>query len=255
MGDASSSLGVEVRKDSGPFPPTLLVVMPVFNEEASLAGVIEEWMLELRRWLDDFLVLAIDDGSKDRSLERLMQARDRHGARLEVHTRENRGHGASCLEGYREAVARGIPWVFQIDSDGQCDPRFFGRMWQMREGWDVIYGRRVGRDDGVARLVASWVLKMVLLLLEGVSCVDANSPYRLMRTPILQGRLEAAENVHLANVALAVMLRRDDAVRHASTSICFRKRRGGVASVRLAQLGRKALQLVSQLKKLRHEAR
>lgn len=229
--------------------------MPVFNEQDSIAGVVDEWMHELRRWLDDFLLLAIDDGSKDLSVERLLEARARHGGRMEIRSRQNKGHGATCLEGYREAFARSIPWVFQIDSDGQCDPRFFERIWQKRDDCDVAYGRRVWRDDGIFRMAATWLLKLVLLALEGVSCTDPNSPYRLMRTRSLAGRLDAIESVQLANVALAVLLRRDPDMRHAAVPIRFRKRSGGVSSVKPGQFGRKALELVKQLKALRHGAR
>ena len=58
------------------------------------------------------------------------ELREQLGPRLEILDRENRGHGQSCLQGYRIARERGVPWVFQIDSDGQCDPRFFEGLWQ-----------------------------------------------------------------------------------------------------------------------------
>ena len=229
-------------------PLELLVVMPVFNEEESLAGVVDEWLPELARWVDDFAILAIDDGSTDATNHRLKQMCKQHGLKLEIRSRENRGHGASCVEGYRDAVERRIPWVFQIDSDGQCDPRFFGRLWQKREDFDVIYGARVWREDGLVRMAASCLLKFVLLVQERVYCVDPNSPYRLMRSSVLADRLDAVEPVYLANVALAVLLRRDPTVRHGSVPIHFRERSGGVASIKLKQFGRKALELMKQLR-------
>ena len=46
-------------------------------------------------------------------------------------------------------------YVFQIDSDGQCDPRYFASLWRLREQFTVVYGVRTTRDDGLARVLIS----------------------------------------------------------------------------------------------------
>ncbi len=178
---------IDISPRSAPFGAMhpareLLVVLPVFNEQASIRKVVVEWMLELENWTDDFLFLAINDGSKDGTAAALARLKMQFGERLEVHERENRGHGQTCLEGYRLACERGFKYVLQIDSDGQCDPQYFFRFWRDRDRYDVIYGRRARRDDGLRRKVASLVLKLALLIRCGVHCEDANVPYRLMRT-------------------------------------------------------------------------
>lgn len=225
--------------------------MPVFNEEASVARVIDEWVPVLRREAGAFQWLVIDDGSTDATWSRLTEARERHGPCLELVRRGNRGHGASCVEGYRAAVDRRVPWVFQIDSDGQCDPRYFARVWAARHGGEVVYGARRWRDDGIFRMAASWVLKVLLLVGEGVYCADPNTPYRLMRTGAIAAKLDAAARVDLANVALAVLLRRDAAIRQAVVPIRFRKRFGGVSSVKWDRFAASAGKLRSQLRALR----
>ncbi len=105
----------------------LLIVLPVFNEEASVRKVVVEWIQEVENWSDHFLLLVINDGSTDGTAKALNRLKAQFGDRLEIHERENRGHGQSCLEGYRIACERGIEYVFQIDSDGQCDPQYFFR--------------------------------------------------------------------------------------------------------------------------------
>jgi dolichol-phosphate mannosyltransferase len=121
-------------------PPELAVVIPVYNEQDSIRKVICEWMGELDRWCEDYVVLAINDGSSDRSLEELRLLQKRCGPRLLLTTRQNCGHGQTCLEGYRQSSMMGAQYVFQIDSDGQCDPRYFHRLWSLREQFTVIYG-------------------------------------------------------------------------------------------------------------------
>ena len=228
-----------------------MVVMPVYNEEASARKVVNEWFPVIAGCTPDFVFLAIDDGSKDATLEVLQELRTQFGARFEIVTRKNRGHGQSCLEGYHAAIDRNIPWVFQIDSDGQCDPQYFFRFWSMREEFDVIYGRRYRRDDGWRRVVASFVLRLTLLISCGVNCVDANVPYRLMRTEILRGLVDRIPaTFHLANIALSVLLRGLPKVRQGVVKIRFLQRYGGEPSVTLGKFGSKATELVRQLKRL-----
>jgi dolichol-phosphate mannosyltransferase len=168
--------------DRSPASPELIVVMPAYNEQESLRKVVLEWFAELECWTDRFVFLAIDDGSRDDTRRVLERLREQLGPRFELLCHANRGHGQSCLVGYRMACERGIPWVLQIDSDGQCDPQFFHRFWRDRSRYDVIYGYRWRRDDGVRRMIASMVLKATLAFSCRTWCRDANVPYRLMQT-------------------------------------------------------------------------
>ena len=102
----------------------LYVVMPVYNEERALPDIFREWIPMLRATVGEFRLLAIDDGSRDESLTVLNQLAAQY-TELEVVHKNNTGHGQSCIFGYRLALDRGAKWVFQLDSDGQCDPRYF----------------------------------------------------------------------------------------------------------------------------------
>ena len=231
--------------------PELLIVMPVYNEQASVRKVVLEWFHELQNWTENFTILAINDGSQDASHLILRRLAEQLGSRLQILDQTNKGHGQSCLSGYREACRRQIPYVFQIDSDGQCDPQYFFRFWRDRESYDVIYGQRVRREDGWRRVLASYALRSTLLWIAQANCIDANVPYRLMRTARLLPVLDRIpSDFHLANVALAVLLKRDASWRQASVPIRFRERYGGEPSVRLGKFGEKARELHIQLRQL-----
>lgn len=233
----------------------LLVVMPIFNEEASLRQAVEEWFPAIQECVENFTFLAIDDGSRDGTPALLREIATERGGRFEVRTQDNRGHGQACLTGYREACARGVSFIFQIDSDGQCDPRYFARLWEMRQNCDVIYGRRVRRDDGFRRVLAGNILRWTVFAATGAWCVDPNVPYRLMRAEALPPYLQAIPaDFVLANVALAALLRKSKTWRHGSVPIHFRARHGGEPSVRLARFGKKAFELVRQLRRLHSPA-
>src|SRR5262249_32407637 len=192
-----------------PSVPELVVVMPVFNEQASVRKVAMEFFEEIENWTERFIFLALDDGSTDATPNVLERLRVQLGPRFVIVRHANRGHGQTCLAGYREAGARGAPHVLQIDSDGQCDPQYFFRFWRLRDRAAVIYGARTRRDDGFRRVLASLVLRIFLLIAFRVNCVDANVPYRLMKTEKIVPLLDRiGPDFNLANVGLAVALRR-----------------------------------------------
>ena len=231
--------------------PELMVIMPVYNEQASVRKVAREFFEEVQNWTERFVFLAIDDGSSDGTLALLEQLRAQFGERFEIHSRPNRGHGQSCVEGYAIAAGRGIPWVLQIDSDGQCDPQYFFRFWRLREGSDVIYGLRTRRDDGWRRIVASMVLRAYILVLFQTVCLDANVPYRLMRTAAIAPFLpKIPASFSLANIGLAILLKNDPALRHAYVPFHFRERYGGEPSVKFSLFGRKAVDLYRDIRRM-----
>ncbi len=237
-----------------PHSPELLIVMPVFNEQASVRKVVLEWFQELENWTENFVFLAINDGSTDGTGQILSRLREQLGPRFEILDQRNRGHGQSCLRGYRIAAERGVPYVFQIDSDGQCDPQYFFRFWRQREKFDVIYGRRTRREDGLRRVFASVVVQLFLLTLFQVRCVDANVPYRLMRTAAIAPFLPRVQReFSLANIGLAVLLRKNKrTVRHGAVPIHFRERYGGEPAVSFGKFGMKAGELYRQLRLMLH---
>ena len=230
-------------------PPDLLVVMPVFNEQASVESVIREWIAALQSVSPEFQLLVIDDGSTDHTARILNDLRNEFGERLEWKSRPNRGHGQTCVEGYHVAMDRGIPYVLQIDSDGQSDPRHFGEFWERRHQFDVIYGKRM-RGDGLQRVIASSILRIALKWLAKVDCVDANVPYRLMNTNACADGIRAVpEDLSLANVGLSVILKKNPSIRHGEVPIHFPPRRGGEPSVPISKFATKAIELFAQLKK------
>ncbi len=229
----------------------LVVVVPVYNEENALRAVVYEWFCELRKWTMDFIVLAIDDGSTDRSLHVLHQLRAELGCQLVVVTRPNVGHGQTCLEGYSAAVEMNAEYVLQIDSDGQCDPCWFSAFWEHRGEYDAVFGHRTRREDGAFRQIVSRVLRLFLLLAVHVSCPDANVPYRLMKISKIRTAIEAVpRSFSLANVALALLIR-ESGCSTMDIRISFRTRYVPRPNYTIVELCRKAMTLHSDIRRLK----
>lgn len=232
--------GPHVPSSVPPTTPELVLVVPVYNEEDAIVPVLEEWRSELERTVgkDRFSILVIDDGSTDATPARLASLA---WPELRVHRHANRGHGQSCLVGYSEAAKAGAPYVFQIDSDGQCDPAGFAGVWERRGRAAAIYGRRTTRDDGAARRLISSVLRISLKLARGTRLNDTNVPFRLYRAP--QAAAAAARvpaDFNLANIAMALLLEPEG---FEEVPIHFRDRLGGHPTVSLWGFAPKALRL------------
>ena len=229
--------------------PDLMVVMPAYNEAASIERVVREWQAALLSSGARFTLLIINDGSTDQSATILSKLQSDFGDCLQIISRPNKGHGQTCIEGYRIAIERDIPYILQIDSDGQSSPTHFAELWSLRNDYDVIYGKRK-RSDGLRRVIASWVLRVALGLVARVNCADANVPYRLMNTRSCAFAIQRIpEQIFLANVALAVLLRKHAEIRHGELSINFPPRVGGEPSVQFRKFAAKAIELFLQMKR------
>jgi dolichol-phosphate mannosyltransferase len=229
----------------------LAVVMPIYNEEANIAAVVAEWIEELRRLDIAFELLAINDGSRDGTGDALQDLAERYPDCVTLISKQNGGHGLACRTGYMLAVARAAPWTLQIDSDGQCDPRFFGAFWKARREADAIFGVRTTRDDGLSRVWISAICRGVASGLCGIDLKDANVPYRLIRTSALKKALaRVPEDFDMQNLALTVALRRNPAVTWKYMPIHFRARQGGRNSIQFRSIVRMGWELIRNLHRI-----
>ena len=166
-----------IEKDS------LVVIMPVYNEEGSIRNVLEKWIAFLKTLPEcsSFRIHVYNDGSRDRTGEILNELGKKYPESLVIHHKKNSGHGPSVLQGYREN-ARDAEWIFQIDSDDEMAPEPFKELWSSRKEYDFLTGRRKGRIQGAVRYGVSLVSRLAVRLFFGKTVWDVNTPYRLMRS-------------------------------------------------------------------------
>jgi len=228
---------------------SLWVVMPVYNEQDSVAGVVREWLPVLRRCEVPLTICLLNDGSTD-GTPRVIEGLRGEVPEIMAVTKPNTGHGQTCLTGYRMALDAGATWVFQLDSDGQCPAECFRALWDERRNASAIYGFRRQRDDGTLRLLLSRCVGLVGWLSFGVKVKDPNVPFRLMhRDALLDVVDRVPAGLQLANVAVALFQERQVGIRW--VDITFRERSAGAASVRGLTFLRRGIQLFRQLRELR----
>jgi dolichol-phosphate mannosyltransferase len=235
-------------------PAELAVVMPVYNEAANISAVLHEWFDYLSIVAPNFILFAVNDGSKDRTAEILGSLRNELGPRLRVVNKSNSGHGLACREGYELALCQGSPWIFQIDSDGQCDPAFFDTLYRNRAEYDCIFGYRRTRDDGIGRVFVSFCCRFLLCLMTGTYLPDPNVPYRLMRSSALRKALrKVTADFELQNIGLTFALKQQPELAWKYFPIHFRARRGGENSINYRKIVKMGINLLRDFRQLTHE--
>jgi glycosyltransferase involved in cell wall biosynthesis len=165
----------------------LAVVMPVYNEEACIAQVVESWLNVLTDLQVNFLMIVLDDGSTDATAKTLDRFAD--DTRVCIVHQANAGHGPTILRGYRQA-ANVADWVFQCDSDNEMSPESFSLLWEQRSDYNAVFGYRRGRQQSRGRSLVSWCSRLTVRLLFGSGVRDVNTPYRLMRSTVLYPIIE-----------------------------------------------------------------
>jgi dolichol-phosphate mannosyltransferase len=164
-------------------PCELALVMPVYNEEACIFGVIQSWEDELTRQGINFQMIVLNDGSQDGTEAILEKFRDHRP--VDIIHKKNSGHGPTILEGYRKAVCL-AQWVFQTDSDDEMKPGHFIELWSRRKDFDALIGIRQDRRQPILRRLTTMGSRLAVYLFFGKAVTDVNIPYRLIRASCLE---------------------------------------------------------------------
>ena len=169
-------------------PITYSVVVPLFNEEGNVEALSSRIVATMDGIGDTFEILFVDDGSRDRTPERLraLCTRDRR-VRVVRFTR-NYGQEAAVEALYLNARGR---WLIQLDGDLQHPPEEIPKLVAKKnEGYDVVYGVRHERKDSSFRVFGSRTMQWAMRSLMEIELPEDVSTFRLMSAPI--ARLVAA---------------------------------------------------------------
>jgi len=164
----------------------LSIVIPVFNEHATLPAVLEN----VARVSLDKEVLVVDDGSTDGTREYLqdMAQHPGEGVRVFFHDR-NRGKGAALRTGFRETAG---DIVIIQDADLEYDPQDYPALLKpILDGRaDVVYGSRF--LGGPHRVLFFWhyvgnkILTLISNMLTNLNLSDMETCYKVFRSEVIK---------------------------------------------------------------------
>ena len=222
----------------------LCIVIPVYNEALNIEKVLNEWNQELKKFLDNFCFVLVNDGSIDNS-RKIIESLNLNIFLLDKH---NSGHGRSIRLGYDFSVKIINPkFILQIDSDGQCNPRYFINFWSKRTDYDFVLGVRKTRGDGLVRMITSKVSKIITSLITNINLKDPNTPYRLFNIKTLEQSLKLVnESFDIHNIALTYVILKKKC-RVSTVEIDFPNRIGGENSINLLKVFQMGLNMLFDL--------
>ncbi len=142
--------------------PWLSVVIPFYNEEESVRPLYEQLSQALAELGRPYQVIAVDDGSTDRTLHALNQILKDDPRWIAVVLRRNFGQTAALSAGFDHAKGQVI---VTLDGDLQNDPADIPKLLELIGAYDVVSGWRVPRQEPffsrrLPSLLANWLISV-----------------------------------------------------------------------------------------------
>lgn len=163
------------------------VVIPAYNEEKTVAGVVRE----AKKY---GTVIVVDDASKDSTAA----AAKRAGAFVVRHGK-NSGLGSALRSGFAHALRMKADIVVTMDADGQHSPREIEKFTEkISEGYDFVLGTRDLRSYPLVKKIGNFFLNWVTNFVSGTRLNDTESGFRAFRGSALKKLYLRAKRYEIA---------------------------------------------------------
>ena len=172
--------------------PTLSILIPLRDEEDALEPLFTRLFSVLEGLSESFEIVCIDDGSIDGTRANLI-ARHQADPRIKV-------VGLARGFGKERALSAGLDHVcgdavVPLDADLQDPPEVIKEFFEKwREGFDVVYGVRRSRDEGLVKRVTAKAFYRIFNALTDVKIPEDTGDFRLMDRKVVEALRELPEN-------------------------------------------------------------
>lgn len=165
----------------------LSLVVPLFNEEDNVAALVAQVHAAFAQLAMPWQLILVDDGSADRTAERIGQAVAAHPARVcAILLRRRFGQTAAMQAGID--LAQGSI-IATMDGDLQNNPADIGRMVRrlLDEDLDLVVGWRKARRDNLwLRKLPSWCANRLIVAVTGVRLHDYGCSLKIFRGSVIR---------------------------------------------------------------------
>lgn len=162
----------------------LSIILPIFNESQNIPIVLRSLEQELQD--QDYEIIAVNDGSKDDSWKKLIEAAGRNRRIRAINFRKNFGQTAGINAGIMNANG---DIIILIDSDMENDPQDISILLRkMEEGYDVVSGWRKERWGGkyITRKLPSILANRLISYISGVKLHDYGCTLKAYQKDIIK---------------------------------------------------------------------
>lgn len=173
--------------------PFISIVVPLFNEEESLNALYDALEQELSGITEDYEIVLVDDGSRDRSFELVKELYAKNNRIKGLSFSRNFGHQIALMAGLQHATGQA---VITMDADLQHPPSLIPvliQKWQ-EEKYDIVNTRRLDADGiGFFKKISSKLYYRLLNYLSDIHIEPAAADFRLMNRKSLDAFLNLPE--------------------------------------------------------------
>jgi len=159
---------------------TISLLLPAHNEADTIEKIILDFYQEIGTKIPLEIVVS-EDGSTDRTKNVLLELSKKIPLTL-ILCEERKGYMNGVKDGLRKATGE---YIFFSDSDGQHIPSDFWKLYEKRNSYDLIVGRKIKRQDPAHRIVISTVFHILVKIFFGMPLRDPDTAYRLIRRRVL----------------------------------------------------------------------
>jgi glycosyltransferase involved in cell wall biosynthesis len=213
-----------MTRDSGT-EPRVLVIVPAYNEQASVGRTIDE----LTQTYPSIDVLVVDDGSGDHTA-----AAARRAGAMVCQLPFNLGVGGAMRAGYRYALRHGYDVAVQVDADGQHDPAYLKALVDALKTSDIAVGARfAGEGDYRARGPRRWAMRLLALTLTRLArtrMTDVTSGFRAANRTAIRVFADHYPAEYLGDTVESLVIAIRSGCRVTQVPVTMRTRAAGQAS-------------------------
>lgn len=149
----------------------LSLILPCFNEEANIEGTVRDIAQWMQREGIQGQIIAVDDGSRDRTFEVLSELKKELPFLLVLRHTQNLGYGSALRTGLDAAT---MDYIGYMDSDGQFKAEDFGALFPHLQQYRFVTGRRLKRADPFIRRINAKLFALLNVVVLGLWVRDIN---------------------------------------------------------------------------------
>ncbi len=206
---------------------TISVVFPAYNEEANIERSYEIAGEVFSEVADDYEIIFVNDGSKDRTAELINGLAKRDAKVKPLHHQVNKGYAKALKTGF---AAASMELIFYTDSDLQFDMWDVKKLLPLIEDADIAVGWRMDRQDTRLRIFVAHCYNLFARKLFGISVRDIDCAFKLFRREVFE-RIEIESEQFVVDTEILAKARKLG-MRVVEVGVKHLPRAGGVSTVK-----------------------
>lgn len=156
---------------------------PAFNEEGNIENFIKKADEVLKSITDDFEIIIVNDGSKDKTRE-IAEGLKKEFKNLKlVNHEKNKGYGEALKSGFANSKKEIVVFT---DSDLQLDVSEISNFLKHIDNYPVVIGYRINRRDNFLRRFNAFGWKILMRIFLGLKVKDIDCAFKMFKKEVLK---------------------------------------------------------------------